>query len=94
MAAHLSAASDMDDEVATLTDNIKEKEEELRQVKTDIKTITTGDHAAVEALVKKLPGSAEMYPKQGLLDILKKNGRGANTAVKPQKPPKPPKLVS
>jgi hypothetical protein len=44
----------MADELTTLVDTIKEKEEELQERKTDIRTIRTGDNAAVEALVKKL----------------------------------------
>jgi acyl-CoA synthetase (AMP-forming)/AMP-acid ligase II len=42
--------SDMGDELTTLADKIKKTEEELLEVKADIKAIRTGDDAAVKAL--------------------------------------------
>jgi hypothetical protein len=44
----------MADELAKLADGITSTEEELKEVKAAIKTLQTGDDAAVEALVKKL----------------------------------------
>jgi len=42
---------------------------------------------AIEALVNKLPGPKEQYPKQSFIAILKKYGKGADAPVKPPKPP-------
>jgi hypothetical protein len=49
-----AAASDMADELTSLSAKITATEKELEDVKDAIKTITTGVDAAVEALVKKL----------------------------------------
>ncbi len=42
---------------------------------------------ALDALMDKLPGPKEQYPKQTFMAILKKNGRDFNLPVKPPKPP-------
>ncbi len=56
--------------------------------------------AALEALVNKLPGGRDQFPKLNFLTVMKRNGKDiTNTPVKPPKPPqdagtapvKPPK---
>jgi cell division protein FtsB len=49
-----AGASDMADELTTLSAKIKRTEEKVEKLEQHIETITTGDDAAVEALVKKL----------------------------------------
>lgn len=42
---------------------------------------------ALDALMTKLPGPMEQYPKQTFMAILKKNGRDIHLPVKPPRPP-------